>query len=87
MADTVGKAVNGFQLTLACLLIACPAVQGGDEQSEGSSRGLAVENRNENAPFMVRVSVDHADHIYQIGDVMHVSVRSEQPGYLYLFYI
>jgi hypothetical protein len=42
--------------------------------------------RNERAPFMVRVDVDHADRIYQGGDVMFVHVVSERDGYLYLLY-
>jgi hypothetical protein len=51
------------------------------------ARGIIVEElRNERAPFMVRVDVDHSNRIYQLGDMMRVTVTSEKPGYLYLFY-
>lgn len=50
-------------------------------------RAVIVEEiRNESPSFLVRVSVDHADRVYRDGEVMSVSVSSEQAGYLYLFY-
>jgi hypothetical protein len=53
----------------------------------GGVKGAVVEEvRNERASFMVRVDVDHPKRIYQRGDTMTVTVRSEEPGYLYLFY-
>lgn len=52
-----------------------------------TARGLAVESRNNAPSFMVRVSVDHADCRYRIGEEMIVQVRSERAGFLYLFYI
>lgn len=50
-------------------------------------RGVMVEQvRNDQPAFMVRVDVDHPDRVYHSGDLMHVRVLSEKPGYLYLFY-
>jgi tRNA A-37 threonylcarbamoyl transferase component Bud32 len=54
--------------------------------------GFAV--RNERAPFTVHVDVDHKDRIYRgppagldkRGDVMRVTVKSSQAGYLYVLY-
>jgi hypothetical protein len=52
----------------------------------GDPRGLVVEEINDNPAFLVRVDVDHPDRVYREGEVLHVSVRSEKAGYLYLFY-
>jgi hypothetical protein len=56
--------------------------------SVGSSRGIEVEAavQNSQPAFMVRVSVDRPDGIYEQGELMQVSVDSEQTGYLYLIY-
>ena len=52
------------------------------------ARGFDVEAdlRNDRATFSVRVAVDREDRIYEKGDLMHVTVRSEKGGYLYLLY-
>ena len=36
--------------------------------------------------FYVNVSVDHENRVYQEGELMTVTVNSNKPGYLYLFY-
>jgi hypothetical protein len=53
-----------------------------------SARGVNVEaaTQNPQASFLVRVSVDRADAIYEQGELMQVSVLSERSGYLYLIY-
>ncbi len=71
-------------LTVGILLpvwaIATPPSQG--------TRGVLVEDlRNEKAPFLVRVDVDHPDRIYRGGETMTVTVTSEEEGYLYLLYL
>ena len=52
------------------------------------SRGIAVETkiRNDHPAFVVRVDVDHPDHVYRAGDLLQVRVTSERAGYLYLLY-
>ncbi|MFO0956226.1 MAG: caspase family protein [Isosphaeraceae bacterium] len=40
---------------------------------------------NEQAPWMVRVSVDRDDRRYVVGEEVRIFVESEEPGYLYLF--
>lgn len=42
---------------------------------------------NEQAPWLVRVSVDRDDRSYVVGEEVKISVESERPGYLYLFNI
>jgi hypothetical protein len=49
-------------------------------------RDIAMEQINATPPFLVRVEVDHPDHVYRQGDAILISVRSERAGYLYLFY-
>jgi hypothetical protein len=53
-----------------------------------SARGVDVEaaTQNPQPAFLVRVSVDRADGIYEQGELMQVSVESEKTGYLYLLY-
>ena len=43
-------------------------------------------NSSEHSLFAVRVEVDHPDHVYVKGDLLRVSVESNEDGYLYLFY-
>ena len=51
------------------------------------TRSVTVEEvRNPQPPFLVRLTVDHPDHIYRGGEEMHTTVMSERSGYLYLFY-
>jgi hypothetical protein len=52
-----------------------------------TARTVVLEGTNQNPKFMVRVSVDRADHTYVDGTYMTATVRSEEPGYLYLFNI
>lgn len=44
-----------------------------------------IENRNQSAN--IRVAVDHANHIYELDDVVKTTVRSSVKGFLYLFYV
>lgn len=52
------------------------------------ARGFDVEAdlRNDAAPFAVRVAVDRKDRTYEKGELMRVTVKSQQDGYLYLLY-
>lgn len=52
------------------------------------ARGFDVEAdlRNDRPAFVVRVSVDQKDRIYEKGELMKVTVRSQRSGYLYLMY-
>lgn len=52
------------------------------------ARGFDVEAdlRNDRPAFAVRVSVDQKDRIYEQGELMKVTVRSQRSGYLYLMY-
>jgi len=52
------------------------------------ARGFDVEAdiRNDAAAFTVRISVDRKDRTYEKGELMHVTVRSQRDGYLYLPY-
>ena len=55
--------------------------------SRGTPRAAIVEEvRNDEAGFMVRVDVDHANRIYRENEELKVSVKSEKAGYLYLVY-
>jgi hypothetical protein len=56
-------------------------------EADPTARTLVTEGINENPGWMVRVSVDHPDRIYRVGDEVVVSVESEKDGYLYLFNI
>jgi hypothetical protein len=47
---------------------------------------LLAEGTNDNAAWRVTIDVDHPDKTYQVGEVVNVTVTSEQDGYLYLFY-
>jgi hypothetical protein len=81
----------------ACLVVLCGwlafcvvAAQPPEKPGRGKGvnpRALVIEGVNDNAPWMVRVSVDHPDRIYQLGEKVKVTVRSEEKGYLYLFNI
>lgn len=56
-------------------------------QQAGQQRNAIVEEvRNPNQAFQVRVTPDHADHVYEENDELKVTVRSSQDGYLYLLY-
>jgi len=52
------------------------------------ARGFDVEAdlRNDQAAFAVRVTVDRQDRTYEQDDLMHVTVKSQRDGHLYLFY-
>jgi len=50
-----------------------------------ANRKLFVEGTNDSASWKVKVSVDHDDLNYQVGDVVKVTVTSEHEGYLYVF--
>lgn len=56
-------------------------------QPRPRSQRLAIEGGNDMPAFMVRVSVDHADRNYKVGDTLTARVESERDGYLYLFNI
>jgi hypothetical protein len=51
-------------------------------------RALYVEEAVNRTPdFQVRVNVDRADRIYSVDDLVTVTVRSRESGYLYLVYV
>jgi len=56
-------------------------------QEQVVARGAFVNALRVNNPaFMVRLSLDHPDHVYVAGDRMVATVRSSSAGYLYLLY-
>src|SRR5262245_19337973 len=61
------------------------AAQAGVLAAAPIARTLTVEGVNETPSFVVRVSVDREDRTYREGSEVIVTVRSEKPGYLYLF--
>jgi hypothetical protein len=54
--------------------------------SDDDPRDMVVGEINRAPSFLVRVDVDHPDRVYQDGEPIQASVRSERDGYLYLFY-
>jgi len=69
----------------SCLLAADPPKQ--PARKSANPKALVIEGVNDNAPWMVRVSVDRSDRTYRLGEEVKVTVRSEEKGYLYLFNI
>jgi hypothetical protein len=55
--------------------------------AQAGPRGIAVEAVNPMPSFAVRVDVGRADRTYKEGAELHVRVRSQKAGHLYLFYI
>ncbi len=85
-----GKAVRaavgaaGWMLASGLMLVALAGSGWGQERAV--PRALFVEEQqNPHQAFVVRVSVDHADHIYREGDLLKATVRSSADGFLYLF--
>jgi hypothetical protein len=68
---------------LAGLLLLLGGVQAAGPQS--LEKKLLWEGTNENPGWLVRVDVDHENRIYTEGSQVAISVRSEKPGYLYVF--
>ncbi len=62
-----------------------------EERPDGryaGQRAIYVEDfLNRQPAFTVRVDVDRKDRTYVVGDSVHVSVRSDRAGFLYLFYL
>jgi uncharacterized caspase-like protein len=49
------------------------------------AKKLLWESTNENPGWLVRVDVDREDRTYVEGSMVAITVRSEKPGYLYVF--
>jgi hypothetical protein len=74
-------------LVLGLVSIGGPQLPEALAQNPRDVKAVYIEGvRNEQAAFLVRVSVDQPDHVYCDGDTMTVTVQSEKAGYLYLFY-
>jgi uncharacterized caspase-like protein len=69
---------------LAGLLLLMGGVLAAGEQ-RGKAKKLLVEGTNENPGWLVRVDVDRPDRTYKEGSEVVITVRSEKPGYLYVF--
>lgn len=71
---------------LATVLVACAQARADvarDSLPFPPDRELA-QQRNNAAPWLVRVEVDRADRVYEEGERLTIRVRSDRPGYLYV---
>jgi hypothetical protein len=58
----------------------------GDDSKKGKGLGIEAVAVNDQSSFYVDVTVDHENHVYQVGDTLTAFVKSEREGFLYLFY-
>jgi hypothetical protein len=75
---------TGWTLASGLMLVALAGSGWGQERAV--PRALFVEGeQNPRQAFVVRVSVDHENHIYREDDLLKATVRSSADGFLYLF--
>ncbi len=70
------------RFALVALAWICPAVHAVAQSSQD-----LVAVRNDKPSFYIRMKVDHPNQTYVVGDKVEVTVSSERPGYLFLFYL
>lgn len=87
VGDPAFKSLLARLACVICVAIYTVGVTELSAQVRGAPRGAVIEEiRNDRPSFMVRVDVNHANRIYETGDVLQVRVRSAKAGFLYVIY-
>lgn len=83
---SIPRVLNRCKTIVNTVLVAAVVATGLPAFGDDEVRGILIERIHDRPPFLVRVDVNHDSHVYEFGDVLEVTVVSEEPGYLYLIY-